>query len=128
MRGAWRAAMREFARRPQTYLQFSGLPFLFQERWREDDARSVLDDALRSSAPGGLMFASDYPMLLRFATYREWVAAVERYPRRATPVRRPGGGNLGWQRIARQPAAARARRESRCPPAMTIRSTKPETP
>ena len=76
-RGRWRAALRDFARRPQTYLQLSGLPFLFQERWREADARSLLEHALEIFGPGRLMFASDYPMLLRFATYREWVVAVD---------------------------------------------------
>jgi L-fuconolactonase len=78
-RGEWRAALGDFARRPQTYLQLSGLPFLFQERWREDDPRTVLDDALSIFGAQRLMFASDYPMLLRFATYREWVAAVEQF-------------------------------------------------
>ena len=78
-RGAWRAALRDFARRPQTYLQFSGLPFLFQERWRDDDARFVLDEALSIFGAERLMFASDYPMLLRFATYRDWVAAAEQF-------------------------------------------------
>jgi L-fuconolactonase len=29
--------------------------------------------------PGRLMFASDWPMLVRFATYGDWVRAVERY-------------------------------------------------
>lgn len=78
-RGAWREAMRGFARRPATYVQLSGLPFLFQDRWRDDDARSVLDDALGIFGPRRLLFASDYPMLLRFATYADWARYVDDY-------------------------------------------------
>lgn len=76
-RTLWRAAMRDFAQRPETYVQLSGLPFLFQTSWRDADARAVLDDAMAICGPQRLMFASDYPMLLRFATYAEWVRAVE---------------------------------------------------
>ena len=78
-RVAWRIALRNFARRPGTYMQLSGLPFLFQARWRGVDARSVLDDALDVLGPRRLLFASDYPMLLRFATYGEWVQYVDEY-------------------------------------------------
>ncbi len=85
-RAAWRDALRNFARRPELYLQLSGLPFLFGERWREPDAQQMLDDALDIFGARRLVFASDYPMLLRFATYREWVAAVESFlARRALP-------------------------------------------
>jgi L-fuconolactonase len=73
----WRAALGEFAQRRETYVQLSGLPFLFEGRWRGADARAVLDDAMAICGPQRLMFASDYPMLLRFATYIEWVRAVE---------------------------------------------------
>jgi hypothetical protein len=44
-RDAWRATLRAFAARPQTYVQLSGLPFLYGPRWRDGDARSLLDDA-----------------------------------------------------------------------------------
>jgi L-fuconolactonase len=78
-RATWRSAMRALARRPQTYVQLSGLPFLYGDRWREADAQSVLDDALDILGPGRLMFASDWPMMLRFATYADWVGAVEAF-------------------------------------------------
>lgn len=77
--GEWRAAMRAFAQRPELYVQLSGLPFLFGERWQEAGPRSILDDVLHIFGPGRLLFASDYPMLLRFATYRQWAAAVDDY-------------------------------------------------
>jgi len=73
----WRAALREWVARPQTYVQLSGLPFLYGPAWQDADARAVLDDALDICGPQRLMFASDYPMLLRFATYGDWVSAVE---------------------------------------------------
>jgi L-fuconolactonase len=78
-RDAWRATLRAFAARPQTYVQLSGLPFLYGPRWRDGDARSLLDDAFALLGPQRLMFASDYPMLLRFATYGEWVEYVEAF-------------------------------------------------
>jgi L-fucono-1,5-lactonase len=75
----WRDTLRGFARRPELYLQLSGLPFLFGDRWRGEEARSRLDDAMEIFGPRRLLFASDYPMLLRFATYTEWVRAVEAF-------------------------------------------------
>ena len=78
-RTVWRAAMRSFARRPQLYVQLSGLPFLFGERWQEADPRSLLDDALEIFGPDRLMFASDWPMMLRFASYAAWAQAVEAF-------------------------------------------------
>jgi L-fuconolactonase len=78
-RGAWRTSMRRFAQRSDVFVQFSGLPFLFGEHWRDADARAILDDVLDIYGPGRLMFASDWPMLVRFATYGDWVRAVERY-------------------------------------------------
>jgi L-fuconolactonase len=74
-RAKWQAALRDFARRPDVYLQFSGGPFLFGERWR--DSLAVLDEAFAVFGADRLMFASDWPMLLRFATYGDWVRAVE---------------------------------------------------
>jgi L-fuconolactonase len=76
---AWRSAMRALVQRAQTYVQLSGLPFLFGERWHGADALSILDDALAILGCDRLMFASDWPMLLRFATYAEWVGAVETF-------------------------------------------------
>ncbi|MBS0322108.1 MAG: amidohydrolase family protein [Proteobacteria bacterium] len=76
-RAAWRAALQRFARRPDSYLQCSGLPFLFGDGWRAPDVLSRLDEALDIFGPQRLLFASDWPMLLRFATYVEWVDAVE---------------------------------------------------
>jgi L-fuconolactonase len=73
----WRAAMRGFARRDALFVQLSGLPFLYGERWRDDDARSVLGEAFDILGPSRLMFASDWPMLVRFASYGEWVRAVD---------------------------------------------------
>lgn len=83
-RAAWRGAMRRLAERPDLYVQLSGLPFLFGDAWRGDDPQALLDDALEILGTRSLMFASDYPMLLRFATYREWVAAVEAFLARRT--------------------------------------------
>lgn len=76
---AWRDTLRCFARRNDVFVQLSGLPFLFGERWRDDAARAVLDEALDLVGPQRLVFASDWPMLVRFASYGEWVRSVERF-------------------------------------------------
>lgn len=73
---AWRAAMRRFAARRDTYVQFSGVPFCFGDRWQEHVARARMDDALAILGPQRLLFASDWPMLLRFASYEAWFAAA----------------------------------------------------
>jgi len=73
---AWRAFLRRLAGRPETYAQFSGIPFCFGERWHEHAARACMDDALRILGPQRLLYASDWPMLLRFARYEDWFAAA----------------------------------------------------
>jgi L-fuconolactonase len=73
----WRAAMREFARRDDCFVQLSGLPFLYGERWRDADALAVLDEAFDILGPSRLVFASDWPMLVRFASYSDWVRTVD---------------------------------------------------
>jgi L-fuconolactonase len=78
-REAWREAMRAFATRDRLFVQLSGLPFLFGERWRGLQAKAIVDDAFAILGPERLMFASDWPMLTRFATYGDWVRYVDDY-------------------------------------------------
>ena len=75
----WRSAMRGFASREALFVQLSGLPFLYGERWRDDDARRVLDEAFDILGPSRLVFASDWPMLVRFASYAEWAQTVDAF-------------------------------------------------
>lgn len=90
-RSTWRGAIRRFAAREDLYVQFSGLPFLYRERWQEPFAQAVLDEAFDILGTGRLMFASDYPMLLRFARYEAWVEAVDAFLDR----RHVGAGDRG---------------------------------
>ena len=76
---AWRDAMRHFSRRDDLFVQLSGLPFLYGERWRDDHARAVLDEAFDILGPSRLVFASDWPMLVRFASYADWAKAVDAF-------------------------------------------------
>jgi L-fuconolactonase len=75
----WRGMLDAVARRPDTFVQLSGLPFLFGDAWRTPAARDVLHTAWRLLGPGRLLFASDWPMLVRFATYAQWVHSVEAF-------------------------------------------------
>ena len=96
-RAAWRAFMKALAAREQSFVQLSGLPFLYGAAWREPHAQALLDQALDILGPGRLMFASDWPMLTRFARYGEWTRAVEDFleTRRLAPRDRDAilGGN-----------------------------------
>jgi L-fuconolactonase len=89
-RDAWRAFVRTLAGRERTFVQLSGIPFLYGASWRGPHARALLDEALDVLGPGRLMFASDWPMLTRFARYGDWVAAVEAFldARRLTQAER----------------------------------------
>ena len=78
-RQAWREAMRGFATRDRLFVQLSGLPFLCGERWRGPRAASIIDDAFEILGHERLVFASDWPMLTRFATYGDWVHHVDDY-------------------------------------------------
>ena len=49
------------------------------DSWTVDTLRPFVDDALDLFGPSRLMFASDWPMLLRFATYEAWVEAVDAF-------------------------------------------------
>ena len=73
----WRNMLAAIRERPDTYLQLSGIPFLFGDAWRDGAADRVLAEALQLVGPERLVFASDWPMLVRFATYAEWVRTVE---------------------------------------------------
>lgn len=76
-RAAWVGVLHALAARPQTFVQLSGLPFLFGDAWRSADALSILDTAYDVLGPRRLVFASDWPMLTRFARYGEWVGCVD---------------------------------------------------
>jgi L-fuconolactonase len=77
-RDEWRTTMRRLASRDATYLQLSGVPFLYGPSWRDNaDAETLMDEALDIFGPGRLLFASDWPMMVRFTDYRQWVEAVE---------------------------------------------------
>jgi L-fuconolactonase len=73
----WRRLLQVVATRAQTYVQLSGLPFLHGTRWREAPSRAILDEAYDVVGPQRLVFASDWPMLVRFASYTQWVRTVE---------------------------------------------------
>ena len=97
-RRTWRETLARLVRRPQTYVQLSGLPFLFGDAWRRPDVQSMLDEAFDAVGAQRLVFASDWPMLLRFASYGDWAACVEGFLARraadAATIADIFGGNL----------------------------------
>jgi L-fuconolactonase len=81
-RGDWRDSMREFAGHRRVVTQLSGLPEFFGDRWRQPEVLSLLDDALDIFGPRRLLFASDWPMIVPYASYPEWVETVEAFGQR----------------------------------------------
>ena len=50
--------------------------------WREASILALLDDALDIFGPERLLFASDWPMIVPYASYVEWAEAVRLFGHR----------------------------------------------
>ena len=108
-RDDWLHAMQRFAARPDTHLQLSGLPFLFGAGWQQDPAgRSLLDEALGIFGPRRLLFASDWPMMVRFTDYQTWVRAVEAFAQRHALPAADADAIFGDSALAANPRLSRA--------------------
>ena len=118
-RRTWRDTLGRLVRRPQTYVQLSGLPFLFGDTWRTPDAQSLLDEAFDIFGPQRLVFASDWPMLLRFARYGDWVAPSRHSSPGARPTPRPSPASSA--------AISRVRCRACCLPRTSHPSLQPTT-
>jgi L-fuconolactonase len=108
-RDDWRRAMRRFARRPRTFLQLSGLPFLAGPSWQTTGAQRLLDEALDLFGPHRLLFASDWPMLVRFTDYASWVRAVEAFLQRRGVASADADAIFGGNALAANPRLAAMR-------------------
>lgn len=76
-RDDWRRTMRRIAMRESLYVQLSGILFMYGASWRDNrDAETLMDEALDIFGPLQLLFASDWPMMVRFGSYGEWVEEV----------------------------------------------------
>ncbi|MFJ8044149.1 amidohydrolase family protein [Kitasatospora sp. NPDC096147] len=85
----WAAALREFARLPNTSAKLSGLVTEADwTRWTLDDLRPYTETALDAFGPDHLMFGSDWPVCTLAAGYAEVVDAAEQLTERLTVAER----------------------------------------
>ena len=75
--GAWRAAIRDLARRPNFYCKISGMVTEADwERWSEAELAPYMDAVLAAFGPRRLMYGSDWPVCLTAVDYARWFELV----------------------------------------------------
>lgn len=75
--GAWRAAIRDLARRPNLYCKLSGMATEADwERWSEAELARYMDAVLDAFGPRRLMYGSDWPVCLVAVGYARWFELV----------------------------------------------------
>jgi len=73
---AWRAGMRELARRPNMAVKLSGFAFI-DPHWTADTLRPLVLEIIDLFGPGRCMFATDFPVDAVAGDYRSYWAAYE---------------------------------------------------
>ena len=75
--GAWRAAIRNLARRTNLYCKISGMVTEADwGRWREAELAPYMDAVLDAFGPRRLMYGSDWPVCLVGVGYARWFELV----------------------------------------------------
>jgi predicted TIM-barrel fold metal-dependent hydrolase len=76
-RTQWQRDMERLARlRNNIMCKVSGIVVQARERWTPDDLAPVINHTLTTFGPERVMFAGDWPVCTRQATYRQWVEAL----------------------------------------------------
>ena len=57
--------------------KISGIVVQARPGWRPDDLAPVINHCLASFGPDRVMFAGDWPVCTRAATFRQWVEALQ---------------------------------------------------
>lgn len=74
---AWRAGLRDLARRPNVCCKFSGVVTEVPGwRWTVELLKPYFEAALEAFGPSRLMFGSDWPVCLVAADYARWLGFV----------------------------------------------------
>ena len=75
--GAWHAAIRDLARRPNLYCKISGMATEADwGRWSEAELAPYMDAVLDAFGPRRLMYGSDWPVCLVAVGYARWFELV----------------------------------------------------
>ena len=86
---AWRAAIRDLARRPNLYCKISGMVTEADwERWSEAELAPYIDAVLDAFGPRRLMYGSDWPVCLVAAGYARWFELVAGFAARLSAEER----------------------------------------
>ncbi|MFV1965546.1 MAG: amidohydrolase [Pirellulaceae bacterium] len=73
----WRRGMAELAKREQVVCKISGIVARApKDTWTADDLAPIVNHCLELFGPDRVMFASDWPVCTRAATFRQWVHAL----------------------------------------------------
>jgi L-fuconolactonase len=75
-RTQWQRDMETLARHSNVVCKISGIIVQARERWTADDLAPVINHTLNTFGPDRVMYAGDWPVCTRMATYRQWVEAL----------------------------------------------------
>lgn len=76
-RDQWRRDIERLARIERVMCKISGIVVQARPNWRPDDLAPVINHCLTSFGPDRVMFAGDWPVCTRAATFRQWVEALQ---------------------------------------------------
>ena len=75
-RRQWQRDMESLSRLTNVVCKVSGIIVQARERWTADDLAPVINHTLTTFGPDRVMYAGDWPVCTRQATYRQWVEAL----------------------------------------------------
>jgi L-fuconolactonase len=84
----WATDLRALARMPNVWCKISSLPVNASRPWTIGMLKPYIDTVIAAFGWERVMFAGDWPNLLRAASYAEWVDAIDRATGRATSAQR----------------------------------------
>ena len=84
----WATDLRALAERPNVWCKISSLPVNAGRPWTRDQLRPYIDTVIAVFGWERVMFAGDWPNLLRAASYVEWVEALDWATCEATAAQR----------------------------------------
>jgi L-fuconolactonase len=76
-RDQWRRDIERLARIERVMCKTSGIVVQARQGWRPDDLAPVINHCLASFGPDRVMFAGDWPVCTRAATFRQWLEALQ---------------------------------------------------
>jgi len=73
----WQRGIERLARHERVMCKISGIVVQAQPNWRPEDLAPVINHCLTAFGPDRVMFAGDWPVCTRTATFRQWVEALQ---------------------------------------------------